>query len=1128
MPPPLDRSRADGGGVTAVPVPDGATLSSVAATAVTADGSVAGVDSAPLADGGGRYQLGAELARGGLGRVVVARDRHLGGREVAVKQLIKATPRAARRFRREALLTARLQHPGIVPLYDLGGAAEPYYAMKLVAGRTLDRLITEARDRRARLALLPHLIAVAEAIGYAHSQGVIHRDVKPANVLVGDFGETVVVDWGLAKQLRGDPGDEDRGLADDEGGAVSSELTIAGDVLGTPAYMAPEQAAGDAVDERADVYALGALLYHTLSGERPYQGPTGHSVLIQVAAGPPPPRASRAELAPDLIAIVERAMARDPAERYRDGGELARELRRYQTGQLVEAHDYSPWLLVRRWLGRHRAPVAVAAVLLAALAASAVVGVRRVVHERNVAAGERDRARERSEALVIEQARSALARDPTAAIAWLAELGAATADHAGDVEAVVADARARGVARHVLAAHERALKAIAFSSDSRTLITAADDGAVRVWAVAGAGAPRPRAVLAHGAPLTRVALAADGAVLATATQDGAVAWWDLAAGGDRGVAEPGWRHRGQVYAARLGADGRLVTAGDDGAVWAGRRGEAPVRLAQHEGAMYAVAVTAGGLVAAGGVDGAVDLIGPGGAARRLAHPAAVVELGFSPDERWLATLCGDGAVRLWPTAGGEPRVLGRHAAAPWDLAFAPAGDRLAVVDQAGALVVYDLAAGAAVTRRAHTSAGVLVRWSPDGAWMASAGDDGQLRLHRADDGAVWTLRGHRGSVQALAFSADGQWLASGDQDGVVRLWPRPTERYRASQLHTSAMRRIAPAASGAVATSGADGAVWLAAPAAAPVRLGTHARSVDGLAIRSDGGLVVAGDTGGELAVYTPGGSTRRLGREASAVTWLALAPDGALAAVATRDGTIGIWDLASGARRALVGHAGMVVQVGFAADGVLVSGGADGTLRRWDLASGRGAIVATAPAVLYRIAVTADGGTLAAASEDGTVLAWDAARGARVIHRHARNVSSVAFSPDGRVLLTASWDQTARLFPLAGGDPVALVGHGEPVNAAVFAPGGDAVVTAGDDGAIRVWGLDGQVMRILRAHDGFVSRLAVMPDGTVAAGGVDGTLVRWSDAFRPAPPTATAGSLAEISSARVGPDRALRTPGGP
>jgi WD40 repeat protein len=1123
----LDRSRpGDATADTAGPAPDGATLSSDPSTQPR--GEPGSVEPAESAADGGRYQLGAELARGGLGRVLLARDRRLGGREVAVKQLIKPTPKAARRFRREALLTARLQHPGIVPLYDLGGADEPYYAMKLVAGRTFDRLIADARDRRGRLALLPHLIAVAEAIGYAHSQGVIHRDIKPANVLVGDFGETVVVDWGLAKLVRTEAGDGDgdRG-GDGDGDGVSSELTAAGDVLGTPAYMAPEQAGGDPVDERADVYALGALLYHALSGVRPYQGPTGQSVLVQVAAGPPPPLASRAELAPDLVAIVERAMARDPAHRYRSGGELARELRRFQTGQLVEAHAYSPWLLLRRWLRRHRAPVAVAAVLLVALAASAAIGVAGVVRERNVAAGERDRARRRSEDLTIEQARAALARDPAAAIAWLAELGPAVAAHERAVAGVVAEAQARGVARHVVAAHARAVTAIELSSDSRTMVTAGDDGRARLWSLDGDRGPQLRAVLGHGAPLTRVALAADGGALATATQDGAVAWWDVA--GARGelpptAARPAWRHRGVVYALRLAGDGRLVTAGDDGAVWAGRRGQPPVRLAQHDGAVYAVAVSAGGLVAAGGVDGVVDLIAPEGPARRLDHGAAVVELAFSPDERWLATLCSDGAVRLWPTAGGAARVVGRLAAAPWDLAFAPAGDRLAVVDRGGALTVYDVATGAAEARRAHASAGLLVRWSADGAWIATGGDDSQVQLWGAGDGARWTLRGQRGTVQALAFSPDGRWLASGDQDGVVRLWPRPGERYLASALHAGVVRRIAVAAGGAVATAGADGAVWLAAPAAAPVRLGAHARSVDGLAIRADGGLVVSGDTGGELIVRGADGGARPLGREQSAITWLAMAPGGGAVAAATRDGTIGVWDLATGARRGLDGHAGMVLHAVFAADDVVVSGGVDGTVRRWSVAAATGAIVLRAPASVLRVAVAPDG-AVASAGEDGSVGVWDASGGARIVHRHARTVSSVAFAPDGRSLVSASWDQTARLIPLAGGPSVDLVGHGEQVNAALFSPAGDAVVTVGDDGAARVWRLDGRVQRVLRAHDGFVLRVVVAADGTVVSGGADGALVRWSDPFRAAPAIASAAALDVISSARVGADRAARSP---
>jgi WD40 repeat protein len=1126
----LDRSRpGDATADTAGPAPDGATLSSDPSTA-DPRGEPGSSASMAAAAADGRYRLGAELARGGLGRVLVARDRHLGGREVAVKQLIKATPTAARRFRREALLTARLQHPGIVPLYDLGGGDEPFYAMKLVAGRTLDRLIADARDRRGRLALLPHLIAVAEAVGYAHSQGVIHRDLKPANVLVGDFGETVVVDWGLAKRVR--PGDDDGdGDGDGDGSAggdvVSSELTAAGDVLGTPAYMAPEQAAGDAVDERADVYALGALLYHALSGVRPYQGPTGQSVLVQVAAGPPPPLASRADIAPDLVAIVERAMARDPAHRYRNCGDLGRELRRFQTGQLVEAHAYSRWLLLRRFLGRHRAAVAVAIVLLAATAVSAAVGVVGVVHERNVAAGERDRARRRSEELMIEQARSALGRDPAAAIAWLGELGGAIGEHGHAVAGVVADARARGVARHVVAAHGRAIKAIELSSDSRTMLTASDDGSARLWTLDGDRAPQLRATLGHGAPLTRVAVAADGAVVATATQDGAVVWWDAAAARGEQPAtagQPAWRHRGMVYALRLAGDGRLVTAGDDGAVWAGRRGEVPVRLAQHEGAVYAVAVSARGLVAAGGVDGAVDLIGPDGR-RRLDHGAAVVELAFSPDERWLATLCSDGAVRLWPTAGGAPRVLGRTGAAPWDLAFAPAGDRLAVVDRGGGLTVFDVATGAAATRRAHASAALLVRWSADGAWIATGGDDSELRLWGAADGARWTLRGQRGSVQALAVAADGRWLAAGDQDGVVRLWPRPAERYRASALHDGVVRRIAVARSGAVATGGADGAVWLAAPGGAPVRLGAHARSVDGLAIRGDGGLVVSGDTGGELVVRGADGSARPLGRESSAITWLAMAPGGAAVAAATRDGAIGVWDLASGARRGLDGHAGMAIHAVFASDRVLVSGGVDGTVRRWNLADASGEVVVRAPASVYRVAVAPDGATLAAGGDDGTVLVWDATRGAEVVHRHARTVSSVAFAPDGRWLVSASWDQTARVIPLAGGFNVDLVGHGEQVNAALFSPAGDAVVTAGDDGALRVWGLDGHPRRVLRAHDGFVTRLGVGPDGSVVSAGADGALVRWSEPFQPAPAADTEAAIEAISSARIDADRAARTP---
>jgi len=187
------------------------------------------------------------------------------------------------------------------------------------------------------------VIAVADAIAYAHSQRIIHRDLKPANVLVGDFGETVVIDWGLAKDLADDT-DHDTALGTPAREATAgSPLTVAGEVLGTPVYMAPEQAQAHALDERADVYAIGAILYEVLSGVWPRRGIDTAQVIAQLIAGAPvtPIEVEQPDVPPDLAAIVRKAMAHDREDRYRTAGELAADLRRFQTGRLVAAHHYS-------------------------------------------------------------------------------------------------------------------------------------------------------------------------------------------------------------------------------------------------------------------------------------------------------------------------------------------------------------------------------------------------------------------------------------------------------------------------------------------------------------------------------------------------------------------------------------------------------------------------------------------------------------------------------------------------------------------------------------------------------------------------------------------------------------------
>jgi len=350
-----------------------------------------------------RYQITGEVGRGGIGRVLRALDQVL-DRPVALKELSRATDGMRRRFVREALITARLQHPSIVPVYDAGhlGDHSPFYAMKLVAGRPLDKAIADATTLAQRLALLPSVLAVADAMAYAHSERIIHRDLKPQNVLVGKYGETIVIDWGLAKDLAIDDSD-----ALDAGPyrAASLEQTVAGVVLGTPAYMAPEQAAGDPIGERADVYALGAILYHVVSGTIPHEGTTLEEMVHRVISGEVRPLTEREPDVPrDLAAIVTKAMALEPSARYANAQGFADDLRRFLNGQLVASHTYATRELLRRWVKRHRGAVSVGLAALVVMAVAGTVAIRNIVVARGEATESREQAQRRLVTSYVDRA----------------------------------------------------------------------------------------------------------------------------------------------------------------------------------------------------------------------------------------------------------------------------------------------------------------------------------------------------------------------------------------------------------------------------------------------------------------------------------------------------------------------------------------------------------------------------------------------------------------------------------------------------------------------------------------------------------------------------------------------------
>jgi serine/threonine protein kinase len=367
-------------------------------TALDPDSAAPATTPAPRAAAAERYVLDREIGQGGMGRVFEGRDLRL-GRTVAIKMLRTHDAALASRFEREVKLAARLQHPGVVPVYDAGfwPSGEPFLVMKLVLGQSLARVIRDADTHEDRLALLPNVLAAAEAVAYAHDQGIVHRDLKPSNILVGAFGETVVVDWGLAKDLRAsdpprpaEPGEGRRdgpAAGDTAAGASGSPSpreagrgsgrgageTAAGAVIGTPSYMSPEQAGGRPVDPRADVYALGAILYHVLAGTPPQPAPGdpngAQGRQVQLVSLEP-------RLPPDLLAIVDKALSADVARRYPSAFELADDLKRFAGGQLVAARRYSPLARAGRFAARHPVAVGVASVVAAGLLALATLSFR--------------------------------------------------------------------------------------------------------------------------------------------------------------------------------------------------------------------------------------------------------------------------------------------------------------------------------------------------------------------------------------------------------------------------------------------------------------------------------------------------------------------------------------------------------------------------------------------------------------------------------------------------------------------------------------------------------------------------------------------------------------------------------
>jgi WD40 repeat protein len=925
------------------------------------------------------------------------------------------------RFRAEADAVARLQHPNIVQIFDVGEAAgRPFLAFELVEGESLAASIG-GTPKPARSAA-EIVLNLARAVEYAHGRGVIHRDLKPSNVLLTLDGQPKVMDFGLAKRL-----------------FVESARTGYDSVLGTPSYMAPEQARGQSRDVGpwSDVYGLGAILYELLTGRPPFKAETALETLRQVTATEVvPPNRLVSSVPRDLETICLKCLEKDPARRYERAGNLADDLRCFLAGAPIRARRIHAWERVWKW-ARRRPAIASLSALCLVVCVGGAAGVAWQWRQAKAA------YRETAEALAIVQRhlyqyRAALAeRAQLSGQARLADqiLDDCPKEERGWEWQYLKGLRLGGPAP---LRHESQVFAVSFRSDGSSLAVGEHNGNVTLWDARTWN--RIGRFAAHQRWARGVAFSPDGTLLATAGWDGNVKVWDSVSGS---LMWTGY-HDEKVNAVSFSRDGRFLVSGGTG--------ECPVQVWD---------------------------VGLGCRIKELrGHRNQVLAVALSPDGSLLATGSADQSVKLWSTADWhEIGTLPDHRTQVMGIAFSPDGRRLAVAcggfyenERVGDLKIWSVDRRR-VERELGGQAGgsFCVAFTADGRRLLVGGSsEPAIRIWDPDSGLqIAALRGHTDAIWGISLSPDGRKLVSASSDHTVRIWDGTPPQLRAGVEKLTLGPLAAPANAIAIDPVGdllalgcGDGTVAIRRQSTGATLKTLDCDRVSRLVFSGDGRYLAAGSTSGNPHLWKVGSwQELTIGSFGEVVLDVAFLPANRGLAL-TNGNTIELLDLPEATSRqglTLRGHADYLLTLGVHPDGrLLASAGYDGTIRIWSIET-RGEILSI-PAHQGRVtslAFNPDGSRLLSAGGDGALLLWET-KNWRLVWRGSEETGSlhrVVFSPDGRRFASAGASAAIKIWEVGSGRVnLELRGHTDTVRDLAFSPDGGSLVSASLDHTAKVW----------------------------------------------------------------------------